>query len=227
VRDLIGDAHSWIPTIADSLVSLVTFFVGNRYTNKDRLRNEIAEKKRDFEIINTNVHRVVNSLNIKRKQHYFICALDINMDYARLMKEIMELQQEIDDSQQEFNRARYLIKSKSQLSKFESDVKIVTDSYQTVFDGLQELVSKFQNTISKAEEAKNITGMIGDDSDKTLYAHNYHTSCSSIAKEKERLLKVYDSQKSNLDTLFNTLQNSSKSLLDKEYEIINTLELKI
>lgn len=224
---IIGDENTWLPIVADAVVSGMIFIAGNWFSNADRQRKKISDKKYDFEIINASVNRVVNSLNIDRKHLYFLYALNVDMDTASLIKEVMETQQEIDDAQQELNQSRYLIKSKEELNQFDKNIKIVTDSYHIVFDGLQEALNNWQTVTSQVSHTKTVTELVGDTSHKQEFAIKYAVSCKELEQTKKKFLNVYESQKINTEKMKTAILESSKRLLDAEYRIITDLEAKL
>lgn len=224
---IIGDENTWLPIVANAVISGMIFIVGNKFNNADRLRQKISNQKHDFEIINAAVNRVVNSLNIDRKHRYFLYALNVDMDVASLIKEVMETQQEIDDAQQELNQSRYLIQSKEELNQFDKNVKIVTDAYHIVFDGLQKTLNDWQTATSQVSHTKTVTEFVGNVSHKQEFASAYVKSCKKLEQEKMTFLSVYESQKSNAEKMRTAILESSKKLLDAEYRIITNLEDKL
>lgn len=134
ITDVIGDENTWLPIVADAIISGVIFIGGNWYANADRLRNDIQHKKSEFQIISESVNRVINSLNISRRQLSILYSIEISMDTPSLIKEVLEIQQEIDEAQQQFARSKYLISDTSKVSAFEDCVKTVSAAYHVVFD---------------------------------------------------------------------------------------------
>ena len=224
---IIGNENTWLPIVANAVISGMIFIVGNKFNNSDRLRQKISNQKHDLEIINAAVSRVVNSLNIDRKHRYFLYALNVDMDVASLIKEVMETQQEIDDAQQELNQSRYLIQSKEELNQFDKNVRIVTDAYHIVFDGLQKTLNDWQTATSQVSHTKTVTELVGGATHKQEFAIEYAASCKKLEKAKKNFLDVLESQKSDIDEMKTAILDSSKQLLDAEYRIITNLEAKL
>lgn len=227
VIDIIGDENTWLPIVADSIVSGIIFIAGNWFSNADRLRNDIASRKRDFQLISNAVSRVTNSLNISRKQRSILYSIEISMDSPALIKEVMSMQQEIDEAQQEFKQVEYLITSKDKVAEFNKCVKTISSSYHIVFDSMQQIFNKWISTVASSTEAKTVADYIGKDNDKSKFALQYVSSCKTLNDEKTKLLKLYDSQKTNVDLLYNSVIKYGKGILDSEHNIIHELEKKL
>lgn len=224
---VIGDENTWLPIVADSIVSGMIFIAGNWASNADRLRNIIVEKKNDFNQISSSVNRVVNSLNISRKQLSILYSIEISMETPTLIKEVLAIQQEIDEAHQDFSRIKYLISDQESVSSFEDSVNTVTSAYHIVFDQMQKILNEWISTVSKSTQAKTMADYIGKENDKTTFALTYISSSDKLLKEKEKLLKVYDSQKTNVEIMFGDIQDKGRQILESEYREIYELENKL
>lgn len=227
VIDVIGDENTWLPIVADAVISGFIFIGGNWYANADRLRSDIQQKKTEFQIISESVNRVINSLNIGRKQLSILYSIEISMDSPTLIKEVLQIQQEIDEARQQFARSKYLIADDSKIEDFENCVQTVSDAYHLVLDGMQKILNDWISTNSASFEARTVADYIGTQKDKSEYAKKYVNHCKKLQSEKERLLKVYDSQKDRASLLFSSVQNSGRIILDNEYSIVRQLENKL
>lgn len=224
---VIGDENTWLPIIADAIISAVIFIAGNWFANEDRLRNEIRAKKEDYNIIRESVCKVQSALNIKRRQLYFIYSLDVNMNSRSLLSEIMYVQQEIEDSVKTFEQTRYLITSESELQEFEQTYVLLEKTFLIVLDGLMKTVNEWCDSQAKSTQAGTVADLIGKDSDKTEYATLYFASCIQLENYKKKFLDTYSSQEKTLDTLLDSLNKSVNNLLSAESAIIKNLESNI
>lgn len=227
ITDVIGDENTWLPIVADAIISGVIFIGGNWYANADRLRNDIQHKKSEFQIISECVNRVINSLNISRRQLSILYSIEISMDTPSLIKEVLEIQQEIDEAQQQFARSKYLISDTSKVSAFEDCVKTVSAAYHVVFDTMQKILNDWIATNSASSEARTVADYIGTQKDKSDFAIKYVEHCKKLQSEKKRLIGVYDTQKDRADLLFASVQNSGREILDSEYTLVKQLENKL
>lgn len=227
IVDVIGDENTWLPIVANSVVSGIIFIAGNWYSNADRLRSAINDKKNDFSLISDSVNRIINSLNISRKQLSILYSIEISMETPALIQKVLAIQQEIDESQQEFNRIKYLITDTSNVASFEECFSVITESYHIVFDTMQRILNDWISTVSLGNQAKTVADYIGKSTDKTNYALKYVESCNSLLNEKEKLLSVYEKQKENVSIMFSDVQTKGKKLLDAEYANIVKLENKL
>lgn len=227
VISIIGNENTWLPIIADSIVAAAIFIAGNWFSNEDRLRNEVTAKKEDYNLVRESVCRVQAALNIKRRQLYFIYALDVNMNSRSMLSEIMKVQQEIEDSINAFKQIKYLITSEPKLNEFEKTYKRLEKSFQIVLDGLMKTVNHWCDAQAKSIQAGTIANLIGEESDKTCYASLYATSCGDLAKYKKNFLSTFDSQEKTIDSLLDALNKSANDLLCAESKIIKELESKI
>lgn len=227
VIEVIGDENTWLPIVADAVISGIIFIAGNWYSNADRLRNIIDGKKRDFSQISNSVNRVVNSLNIARKQRSILYSIEISMETPTLINEILVIQQEIDEAQQEFNNIKYLIEDNSAVSDFEECITGITAAYHVAFDSIQAILNGWISTVSMESQAKTVADYIGKDSDKSTFAMKYVESCKKLQEEKDNLLRVYDKQKSNVDKMYAEIQSKAKHILDIEHSHIVELERKL
>ena len=227
IVDVIGDENTWLPIVANAIISGIIFIAGNWYSNADRLRNIIAEEKQDFNQICDAVNRVVNSLNISRKQLTVLYSIEINMETPSLIKEILLIQQGIDEAQQEFKQVRYLIKEDSAVAEFENCIDTITKSYHVVFDAMQKILNDWISAVSSGTQAKTVADYIGKDGDKAKFAMTYVAHCKKLQNEKDKLLNVYESQKQNVAIMFLNVQSKGKHILDAEYKRIQQLENKL
>lgn len=227
ITDVIGDENTWLPIVADAIISGVIFIGGNWYANADRLRNDIQHKKSEFQIISESVNRVINSLNISRRQLSILYSIEISMDTPSQIKEVLEIQQEIDEAQQQFARSKYLISDTSKVSAFEDCVKTVSAAYHVVFDTMQKILNDWIATNSASSEARTVAYYIGTQKDKSDFAIKYVEHCKKLQSEKKRLIGVYDTQKDRADLLFASVQNSGREILDSEYTLVKQLENKL
>ena len=227
ITAVIGDENTWLPIVADAIISGVIFIGGNWYANADRLRNDIQHKKSEFQIISESVNRVINSLNISRRQLSILYSIEISMDTPSLIKEVLEIQQEIDEAQQQFARSKYLISDTSKVSAFEDCVKTVSAAYHVVFDTMQKILNDWIATNSASSEARTVADYIGTQKDKSDFAIKYVEHCKKLQSEKKRLIGVYDTQKDRADLLFASVQNSGREILDSEYTLVKQLENKL
>lgn len=227
ITTIIGDENTWLPIVADAIISGVIFIGGNWYANADRLRNDIQQKKSEFQIISESVNRVINSLSINRKQLSILYSIEISMDTPSLIKEVLQIQQEIDEAQQQFGRSKYLITDASKIANFEDCVKTVSDAYHIVFDTMQKIFNDWIATNSASSEARTVADYIGSPKDKSDFAIKYVNHCKKLHSEKRRLLGVYDSQKNRAELLFALVQNSGREILDSEYALVKQLENKL
>lgn len=227
ITDVIGDENTWLPIVADAIISGVIFIGGNWYANADRLRNDIQHKKSEFQIISESVNRVINSLNISRRQLSILYSIEISMDTPSLIKEVLEIQQEIDEAQQQFARSKYLIADTSKIKAFEDCVKTVSDAYHIVLDTMQKILNDWIATNSASAEARTVADYIGTQKDKSDFAIKYVEHCKKLQSEKKRLLGVYDSQKDRAEFLFKSVQISGRGILDNEYSLVRQLENKL
>ena len=224
---IIGDENTWLPIMADTIISAVIFIAGNWFSNEERLRNEIMAKKEDYNSICESVCRVQSALNVKRRQLYFIYSLDVNMNSRSLLSEIMKAQQEIEDSVNLFEQTKYIITSKYELQEFEQTYKLLGKTFLSVLDGLMKTVNQWCDAQAKSTQAGTVTDLIGQKSDKTNYAALYAESCMKLEKSKEKFLFTYNTQEKTLDALLGTLNKSINKLLCAESAIIKELESNI
>ena len=227
IISVVGDKNTWLPIIADAVISAIIFITGNSIINKDKLRNIISDKKNDYSIICKSVCRVQSALNIKRRQLCFIYSLDINMNSRSLLSEIMNVQQEIDDSVNAFEQIKYIIVSKPELEKFEETYNQMKNTFQTILDELMNIVNNWCDLQAKSAQANTVTDLICKDSDKTIYAKLYALQCDELEKCKEKFLGTYKSKENTLDILIKNLSESVNNLLTAESKIIEDLELNL
>lgn len=224
---IIGDENTWLPITANAIVSAVIFIAGNWFSNEDRLRKEILAKKEDYKIIRESVCKVQSSLNIKKRQLYFIYSLDANMDSRSLLSEIMQVQQEIEDSINAFEQTKYIITSNSELEEFEIIYMQLKESFLCVLEELMKIVNDWCDTLAKSKQASTVADLIGEHSDKTNYVLLYTKSCQDLEKYKNKLLNTYKSQEKRLNSLLDTLNKSVNNLLNAESTAIKNLESNI
>ena len=224
---IIGDENTWLPITANAIVSAAIFIAGNWFSNEDRLRKEILAKKEDYKIIRESVCKVQSSLNIKKRQLYFIYSLDANMDSRSLLSEIMQTQQEIEDSINAFEQTKYIITSNSELEEFEIIYMQLKESFLCVLEELMKIVNDWCDTLAKSKQASTVADLIGEHSDKTNYVLLYTKSCQDLEKYKNKLLNTYKSQEKRLDSLLDTLNKSVNNLLNAESTAIKNLESNI
>lgn len=227
IINVIGNEITWLPIVADAIISGIIFIGGNSYANADRLRNDITQKKNEFSLVSNTINRVINSFNIGRKQLSILYSIDISMNTPELIKEVLSIQQEIDEATLQFSQAKYLIKSSEEVAEFENCINIVSQSYHIVFDAMQKILSDWIATNSLSMEARTVADYTGSTTDKSDYSIKYVAHCSALEKEKDKFLKVYDQQKERQEYLFQSVRESGKSLLDKEYQQIQELESKL
>lgn len=227
ITDIIGNENTWLPIVADAIMSGIIFIGGNWYANADRLRNDIQQKKSEFQIISESINRVINSLNISRKQLSILYSIEISMDTPSLIKEVLLIQQEMDEAQQQFARSKYLISDASKIVDFESCVKTVSEAYHIAFDIMQKILNDWIATNSASSEARTVADYIGNQQDKSNFAIKYVEHCKKLHSEKKRLLGLYDSQKDRVEFLFKSVQNSGREILDNEYALVKQLENKL
>ncbi len=225
--NLFGNDNTWIQIIANAVISGVIFVAGNWFSNADRLRRMIAERKMEFAQISTSITRVINSLNISRKQLSILYSIEIAMETPSLIKEILLIQQEIDEAKQEFEKTKYLIEDKNKLVEFEECISTISNAYHIVFDNMQRILNDWISTISVQTQAKTVADYIGGKNDKTDFALKYVESCNKLKNEKEKLIKVYEQQKNNVTIMFSEISKKGKDILDSEYKRIIILENKL
>lgn len=227
IIDIIGDENTWLPIVADAVISGIIFIAGNWYANADRIRNDISQKTNDFLLISNSVNRVINSLNISRKQLAILYSIEISMDSPALIKEVLMIQQEIDEARQQFEQIKYLINDTSAVTEFEDCIDTVSKAYHSVFDGLQEILNKWISVNSSSTEAKTVADYVGSNSDKANYAIQYVEHCKKLQSDKAKFLKIYNSQRERVELLFSSIKMRGKSILDGEHKIIINLENKL
>lgn len=227
VVDFIGNDNTLIPLAADSILAAMTFIAGNWVSNADRIRTKLNDKKADFEIIRTSVERLCNALNIKRRQQYFILALDPTMVSRDLLHEIMLTQQEIDDSISQYASIQYLVESEQEYCTFHETCNILSEQFQVVLSGLIEVVNKWCDTLSKIEQTKLIIEMNNGTNERLNFATLYKESCKELEQRKAKFLKTYDSQQDLLNRLINELRRNADCLLQAEQTIIKRINKKL
>lgn len=227
IINIIGDENTWLPIVADAVISGIIFIGGNWYSNADRLRSIIAYKKHDFSLISDSVNRVINSLNISRKQLSILYSIEISMETPLLIKEVLNIQQEIDEAQQEFGQVKYLISDTFILHEFEDCISTMTRSYHIAFDNIQKILNDWVSVVSSGNQAKTVADYIGKDNDRRNYALKYVQSCETLQEEKDKLLNLHKKQKNNMALMFLDIQTKGKKILDIEYNYILKLENKL
>lgn len=224
---VIGDNNTWLPIATDSILAAMTFIAGNWVSNADRLRSKLNDKKADFEIIRGSVERLCNALNIKRRQYYFILALDPTMSSRDLLREITLTQQEIDDAIAQYSSIHYLVESEQEYITFKETCNILSEQFQLVLNGLIIVVNKWCDTLSKIEQTKLIIEMNNGKEERLNFATLYKESCKELERRKTKFLSTYDSQEGLLNRLINELRHNADSLLQAEQIIIQQINKKL
>lgn len=227
ITQVIGDENTWLPIVADAIISGVIFIGGNWYANADRLRTQLNDKKADFEIIRSSVERICKALNIKRKQQYFILSLDPTMVSRDLLREIIFTQQEIDDSMSDLMSKQYLVESKEDYDLFKDTCDILIKQFQIVLDGLIIVVNKWCDTLSKIEQTKLIIEMNNGKEERFNFATLYKDSCKELERQKIKFLNTYDSNLDLLNRLLDALRKNADSLLKSEQMKIKEINDKL
>lgn len=220
---IIGDNNIWIPIAADSILAAMTFIAGNWVSNADRLRTKLNDKKADFEIIRVAVERLYNALNIKRRQQYFILALDPAMSSRDLLHEIMLTQQEIDYSMAQYSSIHYIVESEEEYMIFKESCNILSEQFQIVLEGLLVVVNKWCDTLSKIEQTKLVIDMNNGTNERLNFATLYRESCKELTHQKSKFLDTYNKQQDLLNRLLNELRHNADALLQAEQNIIKNI----
>lgn len=224
---IIGDNKTWIPIAADSILAAMIFIAGNWVSNADRLRTKLNDKKADFEIIRAAVERLFNALNIKRRQQYFILALDPAMNCRDLLHEIMLTQQEIDEATAHYLSIHYLVESENEYLTFKESSNILSTQFQIVLDGLLVVVNKWCDTLSKIEQTKLVIEMNNGSNERLKFATLYRDSCKELTHQKSKFLETYNKQEDLLNRLLNELRHNADALLQAEQNIIMNINKKL